>query len=1083
MSTRSAPTPPAKPKALQVAPPLSESGSNEFSAEDAATQIAASGGVKARIAQLRLKEKEKTEFIETKKWNDRGTTTSQPEHTPSVKKHAPPPPPSRKATLAKSESDDSMPPRPSPSQPPSILRKPSLETQHSAHNLSVSTPPPPVRLRNPNNRRSLSLAKPNSTESLSLPSLVRNHAGSAEGHNLYSLNAFPTNHDTVSAAESVLSGASTDTSATSKREKIVREILTTERSYFEDMVVLKEVYVIPAIENKVFPLSDIKLLFGNVDSLIDVSRQMLQALGDVVAEDRIGDAFLQVSHAVEETYTAYCKNNETAMTKLFDYSSPEASETVKQFWKECQANLRDRTNAWDLSSLIIKPVQRVLKYPLLLAEMLKETPEASGHPDHASLLKAFNEYGRIAETINEVKKRKDTVDKYVEGKGGINVMHGISKKLNRTNEKIKHATRAVAEMSRDDEFYVIYEKFNRQHMKMISFSKEILIWVKTLREMLECQEICATSLEEVYMIPGGPSGSASNSNASLDRSTESLGGGGGGGFLGSRSKSAWPSLRKKPNDLGSRLSLSGNALSGHVLTVAEYRRICAKLAYEPWKDAETEIKNSIIPAINTLQSRLKEPLHLIRKRDDKLLDHDRVKRMKAKGEAVDKALQESADAYTSINAELVLQLPKLISLVAEYMDHVLCSFASIQARAHNQVAMSLSELLQHFRVADGDEANVTEEYRNAILQDNELTKRIWDIRILEQWRENVWRNDGGAATGGVEIEECESVVSVGGGSAVGYGSSNAIFSGLFGKGISSRGGSVTNRTTESVRSARTHTESIRTEEYHLTSPPAITYSSETTTFEVVALYTFIPETNDELAFQSGDALLIEAVCGRNGDESNEDWWYGRLEDGNEGWVPSNYVQRRSMRRDHLNAGIVKTERRLISPRVKLFSLSMGIVKKAKRKRGGEDAIWGMSTMTGRPRYGPGHDPGIPLKKETGPTPGPAPASADPTHTTSVPTSVPAHTSNTLSTLSNLSSSKGIAIAAPAHDTNVHPHSLSSYRRAKALLDNLSRSINSNGGNSLSFLASPMLGPNASTASLAKSLSKSLGKSWSREAFL
>ncbi|KAI8834006.1 hypothetical protein BJ741DRAFT_610735 [Chytriomyces cf. hyalinus JEL632] len=888
MSTRPAPTPPAKPKALQAAPAVSETGSNEFSAEDAATQIAASGGVKARIAQLRLKEKEKNESVEPKKWNERGPT--QPEHSPSVKKHAPPPPPSRKATLAKSESDDSMPPRPSPSQPPSILRKASLETQHSAHNLSVATPPPPVRLRNPNNRRSLSLAKPNSTESLSLPSLVRNHAGSAEGHNLYSLNAISTNHDTVSAAESVLSGASTDTSATSKREKIVREILTTERSYFEDMVVLKEVYVLPAIENKVFPLSDIKLLFGNVDSLIDVSRQMLQSLGDVVADDRIGDAFLQVSHAVEETYTAYCKNNETAMTKLFDYSSPEASENVKQFWKDCQANLRDRTNAWDLSSLIIKPVQRVLKYPLLLAEMLKETPEASGHPDHLSLLKALNEYSRIAETINEVKKRKDTVDKYVEGKGGINVMHGISKKLNRTNEKIKHATRAVAEMSRDDEFYVIYEKFNRQHMKVISFSKEILIWVKTLREMLECQEICATSLEEVYMIPGGPSGSTSNSNASLDRSSESLGGGG--GFLGSRSKSAWPSLRKKPNDLGSRLSLYSSAVSGHVLTVAEYRRICAKLAYEPWKDAETEIKNSIIPAINTLQSRLKEPLHLIKKREDKLLDHDRVKRMKAKGETVDKALEESADAYTSINAELVLQLPKLISLVAEYMDHVLCSFASVQARAHNQVAMSLSELLQQFRVADGEEANVTEEYRNAILQDTELTKRIWDIRVLEQWREEVWRSDGGGVAGGVEIEECGSVVSVGGGSAVGYGSSNAIFSGLFGKGISSRGGSVTNRTTESVRSARTHTESIRTEEYHLTSPPAITYSSENPTFEVVALYTFIPETNDELAFQSGDALLIEAICGRNGDESNEDWWYGRLEDGNEGWVPSNYVQRR-----------------------------------------------------------------------------------------------------------------------------------------------------------------------------------------------
>ncbi|KAI8613597.1 hypothetical protein BC830DRAFT_1131524 [Chytriomyces sp. MP71] len=55
---------------------------------------------------------------------------------------------------------------------------------------------------------------------------------------------------------------------------------------------------------------------------------------------------------------------------------------------------------------------------------------------------------------------------------------------------------------------------------------------------------------------------------------------------------------------------------------------------------------------------------------------------------------------------------------------------------------------------------------------------------------------------------------------------------------------------------------------------------------------------------------------------------------------------------------------------------------------------------------------------------------------------------------------------------------SSFRRARALLDNLSRSIVSNNG-----FSSPLLGPNVSTASLAKSVSRSLGKSWTREAFL
>lgn len=37
--------------------------------------------------------------------------------------------------------------------------------------------------------------------------------------------------------------------------------------------------------------------------------------------------------------------------------------------------LREHTRCWDLSSFLIKPVQRVLKYPLLLNELLKVSPD------------------------------------------------------------------------------------------------------------------------------------------------------------------------------------------------------------------------------------------------------------------------------------------------------------------------------------------------------------------------------------------------------------------------------------------------------------------------------------------------------------------------------------------------------------------------------------------------------------------------------------------------------------------------------------------------------------------------------------
>ncbi|KAJ3031941.1 UNVERIFIED_CONTAM: Transcriptional regulator of ribosomal biogenesis proteins [Siphonaria sp. JEL0065] len=62
-----------------------------------------------------------------------------------------------------------------------------------------------------------------------------------------------------------------------------------------------------------------------------------------------------------------------------------------------------------------------------------------------------------------------------------------------------------------------------------------------------------------------------------------------------------------------------------------------------------------------------------------------------------------------------------------------------------------------------------------------------------------------------------------------------------------------------------------------------------------------------------------------------------------------------------------------------------------------------------------------------------------------------------------------------------PSNAHSFRRAKALLDNMARSINSQ--NSQSFMQSPIFGPGGSTTQLAMSLSRSLGKSWTRDAFL
>ena len=108
------------------------------------------------------------------------------------------------------------------------------------------------------------------------------------------------------------------------------------------------------------------------------------------------------------------------MSKISDLSDKDCPEKIKTFLSHCQTEIQGKTGAWDLGSLVIKPVQRILKYPLLIKQLLKETNEE--HADYMDLEKALTSLESMADKINEIKKRKDIVDKYVEGKGGLNVM-------------------------------------------------------------------------------------------------------------------------------------------------------------------------------------------------------------------------------------------------------------------------------------------------------------------------------------------------------------------------------------------------------------------------------------------------------------------------------------------------------------------------------------------------------------------------------------------------------------------------------------------------------------------------------------
>jgi len=186
------------------------------------------------------------------------------------------------------------------------------------------------------------------------------------------------------------------------RIKCIREIVMTEEAYVNDLKVLEEVFVLPLRFNKNISPDIIQQVFSNVEMLRPVHEELLKELGEskaVTTGDSVGKAFLKMCQYLK-MYSLYCSNHENAidtLVKLKDNAEFQHALSV------CQSD--ERAAGQNLDSYIIKPVQRVCKYPLFFRELLKYTPETS--PDYADLDLARSKIEEVVSVINEGKRKSE----------------------------------------------------------------------------------------------------------------------------------------------------------------------------------------------------------------------------------------------------------------------------------------------------------------------------------------------------------------------------------------------------------------------------------------------------------------------------------------------------------------------------------------------------------------------------------------------------------------------------------------------------------------------------------------------------
>ncbi|XP_014666021.1 PREDICTED: LOW QUALITY PROTEIN: triple functional domain protein-like [Priapulus caudatus] len=154
-----------------------------------------------------------------------------------------------------------------------------------------------------------------------------------------------------------------------KRSYVLRELIETERDYVKDLQSIVEGFMAVMRESTELPegLDDgkDKIVFGNIHQIYDWHREtFLKELEKCVDDpDRLGPTFLRYERRLH-MYVVYCQNKPKSEYIVQDYVN---------YFEELRVKLGHKLS---MSDLLIKPVQRIMKYQLLLKDFLKYSEKA-----------------------------------------------------------------------------------------------------------------------------------------------------------------------------------------------------------------------------------------------------------------------------------------------------------------------------------------------------------------------------------------------------------------------------------------------------------------------------------------------------------------------------------------------------------------------------------------------------------------------------------------------------------------------------------------------------------------------------------
>uniref|UniRef100_A0A1B0FIB5 Protein vav n=1 Tax=Glossina morsitans morsitans TaxID=37546 RepID=A0A1B0FIB5_GLOMM len=193
------------------------------------------------------------------------------------------------------------------------------------------------------------------------------------------------------------------TSATSfeQRDYVIRELIDTESNYLDVLNALKTKFMAP-LERYLNP-EELRQIFPRIKELADIHTKFLDKLRDSLqshAKVKMSQVFLEFREPFL-IYGEYCSCLLGAIDYLADIC--KKNQIIDQLVQVCEREYN--VGKLQLRDILSVPMQRILKYHLLLDKLVKETSPM--HEDYRSLERAKEAMIDVSQYINEVKRDSD----------------------------------------------------------------------------------------------------------------------------------------------------------------------------------------------------------------------------------------------------------------------------------------------------------------------------------------------------------------------------------------------------------------------------------------------------------------------------------------------------------------------------------------------------------------------------------------------------------------------------------------------------------------------------------------------------